>query len=100
MGMDQGELTACSNAEGGADEKLQGWFDEGTRRKIHILGKDPGSVLLEQIESSNLPKAYGGELEWDFLDAPNLDSAAKDAVGGAMPTKPTVFSACLENGTV
>jgi len=43
---------------------ISSWFDEGTRKKIHVLGKEPGSTLLSIIDKENLPKLYGGELEW------------------------------------
>ncbi|KAF9005447.1 CRAL/TRIO domain-containing protein [Cyathus striatus] len=73
---------------------IKGWFDEGTRNKIHILGKEPGSVLCELIHSADLPKAYGGELEWKFEDEPNLDEPAKDLIK-EVSKGPVIFS----NGT-
>ncbi|KAI0078216.1 CRAL/TRIO domain-containing protein [Panus rudis PR-1116 ss-1] len=70
--------------------KAGGWFDEGTRRKIHILGKDPGPTLRTLIEPSDLPKSYGGELDWKFEDEPALDDAAREMIG-EMPKGPVVF---------
>ncbi|KIY47637.1 CRAL/TRIO domain-containing protein [Fistulina hepatica ATCC 64428] len=69
---------------------LKGWFDEGTREKIHILGKQPGSQLRKIIHPKDLPRAYGGELDWKFEDEPALDDAAKAAVG-EMPKGPAYW---------
>ncbi|KAJ3011324.1 hypothetical protein NUW54_g2211 [Trametes sanguinea] len=75
--------------------RRQPWFDEGTRRKVHVLGRDPGPTLRTLIDPKDLPKPYGGELDWKFEDEPALDDAAK-AVIGEMPKGPVVF----ENGEV
>lgn len=74
---------------------FKGWFDEGTRRKVHVLGKDPGPTLRTLIDPANLPRAYGGELEWKFEDEPILDDDAKKLIG-EMPKGPVL----LENGKV
>ncbi|KAK7676368.1 hypothetical protein QCA50_020672 [Cerrena zonata] len=74
---------------------IKGWFDEGTRRKVHVLGKDPGPTLRTLIDPANLPKTYGGELEWKFEDEPALDQDAKNLIG-EMPKGPVL----LENGKV
>ncbi|EEB87336.1 hypothetical protein MPER_15349 [Moniliophthora perniciosa FA553] len=73
------------------------WFDEGTRRKIHVLGKgqDVGQVLQTMIEKQDLPVVYGGELDWKYENEPSLDDAVKEAIG-SMPKGPAVFV----NGTV
>ena len=73
----------------------QNWFDEGTRNKVHVLGRTPGPELRKFIDNENIPKAYGGELDFDFEDEPNLDQAAKDAIG-EMPRGPVIF----KDGTV
>lgn len=72
-------------------ELYQPWFDEGTRNKVHVLGKDPGAVLRTLIDAQDLPKTYGGELDWKFEDEPALDDATK-AVIGEMPKGPAEFS--------
>ncbi|RXW22860.1 hypothetical protein EST38_g2987 [Candolleomyces aberdarensis] len=79
---------------------IKGWFDEGTRHKIHVLGKEPGSTLLNLVDAANLPKIYGGELDWTFTsDGPNLDDEIKAVLpGGEMPKGPAVFN--LKTGTV
>lgn len=61
--------------------KLQGYFDEGTRRKVFILGSDAGPEILKFVDPSALPKAYGGELEWSLLDPPKLDNDLKALLG-------------------
>jgi hypothetical protein len=55
-----------------------------------VLGKDPGPALREFIDPNNLPKRYGGELDWEFEDEPNLDEDAKRIVG-EMPQGPAAF---------
>lgn len=57
---------------------------------MHVLGKDPGPTLRTLIDPADLPKAYGGELEWTFEDEPALDDAAKGVIG-EMPKGPVVF---------
>ncbi|KAG5653654.1 hypothetical protein H0H81_011614 [Sphagnurus paluster] len=69
---------------------IKGWFDEGTRSKIHVLGKDPGPTLRDLVHADDLPKSYGGELPWTFEDEPQLDHDAK-AVLKEMPKGPVVF---------
>jgi len=69
---------------------IKGWFDEGTREKIHILGRDPGETLRTLIDAKHFPKTYGGELDWTFCDDPSLDDAAKGVLG-EMPKGPVVF---------
>ncbi|KAJ7246367.1 CRAL/TRIO domain-containing protein [Mycena rebaudengoi] len=69
---------------------IKGWFDEGTRNKIHILGRNPGETLTKLIDPEDLPRQYGGTLEWDFSCEPNLDAAAKQVLG-EMPKGPAMF---------
>ncbi|KAK7464666.1 hypothetical protein VKT23_005873 [Stygiomarasmius scandens] len=65
---------------------VSSWFDEVTRNKIHILTKDqldPSSPayktcpLFELIDKENIPKEYGGELDWTFLDEPKVDEEVR-----------------------
>ncbi|KAK7056611.1 hypothetical protein VNI00_002328 [Paramarasmius palmivorus] len=69
---------------------VSAWFDEGTRRKIHVLGKDPGQVLQTMIAQEDLPIVYGGSLDWKFENEPSLDDAVKEAIG-SMPKGPALF---------
>lgn len=55
-----------------------------------MLGKDPGPVLRTLIDTENLPKAYGGTLDFEFDDEPNLDADAK-ALLGEYPQGPIIF---------
>ncbi|THH14014.1 hypothetical protein EW146_g6271 [Bondarzewia mesenterica] len=66
------------------------WFDEGTRNKVHVLGKDPGPTLRTIIDAKDLPQLYGGELEWTFSDEPALDEHAKVLVD-EVPKGPITF---------
>jgi hypothetical protein len=68
----------------------QNWFDEGTRNKVHVLGQNPGPELRKFIDNENIPKAYGGELDFNFEDEPNLDQDAKDLIE-EMPKGPVIF---------
>ncbi|KIK63120.1 hypothetical protein GYMLUDRAFT_222994 [Collybiopsis luxurians FD-317 M1] len=70
---------------------IKAWFDEGTRKKIFVLGKDPGPMLYNIIEKKDLPKVYGGELEWVYEDGPLLDSDTVEEIG-EMPKGPVVFT--------
>jgi hypothetical protein len=49
-----------------------------------------GSKLQEIIDAKDLPKVYGGELDWKYEDAPSLDEDARKALG-EMPKGPTIF---------
>ncbi|KAJ7808879.1 CRAL/TRIO domain-containing protein [Mycena olivaceomarginata] len=52
---------------------IKGWFDPGTRNKIHILGKNPAETLLKLIDAKDLPH-----------------DAAKEVIG-EMPKGPALF---------
>lgn len=59
---------------------ISGWFDEGTRAKIHVVGRDPAE-LTRLIAPEHLPKVYGGELDWSFEDEPALDQETQALIG-------------------
>jgi len=69
---------------------IQTWFDEGTRNKVFVLGRDPGPVLRNMVDPQNLPKVYGGEMDWTFEDEPMLDDEAA-ALIHEMPKGPIIF---------
>lgn len=46
--------------------------------------------MRELIHSKDLPKSYGGGLEWNFEDEPNLDDEASAAIAH-MPKGPVIF---------
>ncbi|KAF3912785.1 Patellin-3 [Dactylellina cionopaga] len=57
---------------------IKRWFDPVTVSKIFILSPNEVYPTLEKyIEKKNIPKKYGGELEWEFGMFPNLDEDAK-----------------------
>jgi len=70
---------------------IKGWFDEGTRSKIHVLSKAPGDALRELINDEDLPEAYGGKLKWTFENEPCLDSEIQKAID-EMPKGPVTFA--------
>ena len=40
-------------SSGVANIRFQAWFDEGTRLKVHVLGRDPGPTLRELIDADD-----------------------------------------------
>lgn len=55
---------------------IKKWFDPITTSKIFIIAAADVKTTLESfIEPANIPKKYGGELEFEFGDFPNLDPA-------------------------
>jgi hypothetical protein len=61
-----------------------GRFDPDTRAKINILPNDKTTSyrrLTEAIDPANIPKYYGGQLDWDFPDSPNLDPEINKMLG-------------------
>lgn len=60
---------------------IKRWFDPITVSKIFILSAgEVKSTLEEFIEPRNIPKLYGGELDFEFFARPNLDPKIRDAV--------------------
>lgn len=45
---------------------------------------------MEFIDDRDLPKVYGGQLDWRFEDEPILDDAARELIG-EIPKGPVVF---------
>ncbi|KAJ5770055.1 CRAL/TRIO domain-containing protein [Penicillium nucicola] len=57
------------------------WFAPDTRSRISIVSSsDLKPSLLSQIDATDLPQEYGGEIEWQWGDPPNLDSPTKKLV--------------------
>ncbi|CAJ2501854.1 Uu.00g047070.m01.CDS01 [Anthostomella pinea] len=53
---------------------IKRWFDPVTVSKIFILTEqDVVPVLTSFIDKKDIPKAYGGDLDWDFFDDPAWD---------------------------
>ncbi|EWC48767.1 hypothetical protein DRE_00072 [Drechslerella stenobrocha 248] len=62
----------------------KGWFDQATTSKIFFLSADNiGSTLEQHIHKDNIPKKYGGNLEWQFGDAPMLDDELRELLVSA-----------------
>ncbi|KAK3352430.1 CRAL-TRIO domain-containing protein [Lasiosphaeria hispida] len=58
---------------------IKRWFDPITVSKIFILSAAEVKPTLEAfIDPKNIPKGYGGELEFKFFDQPNLDPYIKE----------------------
>ncbi|KAK2820054.1 hypothetical protein FQN49_007766 [Arthroderma sp. PD_2] len=61
---------------------IKRWFDPGTTSKIFILSPaDVQPTLSAYMDAADIPKRYGGELEWDWGDMPNLDEPARALAG-------------------
>ncbi|KAK3318143.1 CRAL-TRIO domain-containing protein [Apodospora peruviana] len=57
---------------------IKRWFDPITVSKIFILSAHEVKPTLESfIDPMNIPKQYGGELEFKFFDLPNQDPYIK-----------------------
>jgi hypothetical protein len=74
---------------------IWGWvknmFDEGTKNKVHILGSDPGAELRDIVPAENLPRVYGGEMDWKYEDEPMLDEEIKAKIGKDSVKGPLVW---------
>ncbi|EER27794.1 CRAL/TRIO domain containing protein [Coccidioides posadasii C735 delta SOWgp] len=61
---------------------IKRWFDPVTTSKIFILSSsEVKSTLTSFMDPSSFPKQYGGELDWEWGDMPNLDEPAQELVG-------------------
>ncbi|EAW12704.1 SEC14 family lipid-binding protein [Aspergillus clavatus NRRL 1] len=62
---------------------IKRWFDPVTTSKIFILSAaEVQPTLTSFIDPSSIPKQYGGDLDWQWGDMPNLDEPARELVGG------------------
>ncbi|KAI9761642.1 MAG: hypothetical protein M4579_000876 [Chaenotheca gracillima] len=60
---------------------IKKWFDPITTSKIFILSAhEVKPTLTKFIDLANIPKKYGGELEYEFGMMPVLDAAAQDSL--------------------
>lgn len=58
---------------------IKRWFDPITVSKIFILDSHQVKPVLEQfIDPKNIPKKYGGQLDFGWGDAPNLDPVIRE----------------------
>ncbi|KAH9897279.1 CRAL-TRIO domain-containing protein [Xylariomycetidae sp. FL2044] len=57
---------------------IKRWFDPVTVSKIFILSEaDVVPVLTSFMDMKDIPKKYGGDLEWNFFDEPAWDEEIK-----------------------
>ncbi|OKL63692.1 hypothetical protein UA08_00712 [Talaromyces atroroseus] len=62
---------------------IKRWFDPVTVSKIFILSSSEVKSTLETfMEPSSIPSQYGGTLDFQWGDLPNLDDAALELAGG------------------
>lgn len=65
---------------------IKRWFDPITVSKIFILTPaNTYNVLSEYIEPASIPKKYGGELEWEWGQLPNLEPDISDSLTWKRP---------------
>ncbi|KAJ6263110.1 hypothetical protein Dda_1669 [Drechslerella dactyloides] len=68
---------------------IKRWFDPVTVSKIFILSPSEVYPTLEKyIEKKNIPKRYGGDLDWDFGMNPDLDEDARVVMADLAHTTP------------
>ncbi|KDE04629.1 hypothetical protein MVLG_04929 [Microbotryum lychnidis-dioicae p1A1 Lamole] len=77
---------------------IQKGFDQGTVEKMHILSEsEVFPTLSRYILPENIPKRYGGTLEFEYNNPPNLDTEALALLGldksEDFPRGPLRFSA-------
>ncbi|KAJ5653282.1 hypothetical protein N7490_000285 [Penicillium lividum] len=62
---------------------IKRWFDPGTTSKIFILSAaEVQPTLASFMDPSSIPKQYGGDLEWQWGDLPNLDEPSHELLKG------------------
>ncbi|KAF3124306.1 hypothetical protein TWF225_001346 [Orbilia oligospora] len=62
----------------------KGWFDAATTSKIFFLTPENiTATLKEHIDLDNIPKKYGGNLDWKLGDAPDLDEELRALLADA-----------------
>ncbi|KAF2835950.1 CRAL/TRIO domain-containing protein [Patellaria atrata CBS 101060] len=65
---------------------IKRWFDPITVSKIFILSSaDMKSTLQQYIDPANIPKKYGGTLDWDFGNMPHLEPGIADTLTWHQP---------------
>ena len=67
---------------------VKGWFDPITVSKIFILSKQNMKKTLEMyIDPENIPRKYGGRLDWEWGELPALEPAIANALIWENPSK-------------
>lgn len=66
---------------------IKRWFDPVTVSKIFILSpSNVFSTLSQYIDPENIPKKYGGNLDFEWGDMPNLEPAIQNAIKWEAPS--------------
>ncbi|KAF2399950.1 CRAL/TRIO domain-containing protein [Trichodelitschia bisporula] len=77
---------------------IKRWFDPITVSKIFILSAaDMKPTLEKYIDPANIPRKYGGTLDYEFGMLPILEPAIQDALTW-LPSPPTDTSLDVQNG--
>ncbi|KAJ7290327.1 phosphatidylinositol transfer protein [Mycena rebaudengoi] len=67
---------------------IKRWFDPVTTSKIFILSAaEMKPTLTKFMHPADLPKKYGGELDWEYGMPPNVDEEVVRAVQGLVADK-------------
>jgi hypothetical protein len=83
----------------GAWQIIKGFFDEKTRKKVHILGTNFKKDLLQGVDENSLPDFLGGKLtEEDY--GPHLTKEQGPWVSGPIPTHIVPTSASEKEANV
>ncbi|KAJ7061596.1 CRAL-TRIO domain-containing protein [Mycena amicta] len=62
---------------------IKRWFDPNTTSKIHVLSSsEAGPTLRAFMRPADLPKKYGGELDWEYGRHPSVDGEILKTVSG------------------
>jgi hypothetical protein len=60
---------------------IKRWFDPITVSKIFVLSASEAKATMERfIDEKNIPKKYGGQLDFTYGSMPNLDPAIRKAI--------------------
>ena len=66
---------------------IKNWFDPVTTAKIFILSSSQVlPTLTKHVDSSNLPRKYGGKLDWEFGMSSKLDEQTEQMFWGSEQT--------------
>ncbi|KAL9624667.1 MAG: hypothetical protein Q9160_001021 [Pyrenula sp. 1 TL-2023] len=61
---------------------IQRWFEPATTSKIAVLSNaEMTSTLAQYIDLDDLPRRYGGHINWEFGDHPMFDNETEDILG-------------------
>jgi len=57
---------------------IKRWFDPDMVAKMHILSRSEARGSLEAfVDLDDIPKLYGGNLDWEYPSPPSMDAAVK-----------------------